>query len=215
MGKVPTYTISQCRRCGTCCRKGGPILHREDRKILFEGFVGHQHLMTIRKGERAFNPVTEKVGAVPIELVRVMGKGTGRTCFFFDEERASCRVYEHRFLECRLLQCWDPSQIMQVIGRNTLSRFDLINPDDPIVEVIGMHDRDCPGGEVEDLASNSLTASDRADVFRRLSSLVRKDEAIRSYALDELGMKKEYELFIFGRPIRQILRDYGLRVSAG
>jgi hypothetical protein len=177
-----------------------------------EGYAGHQHLVTIRKGERAYNPVSGKADPVPREMVKVIGKETEWTCVFFDEESSSCSIYEHRFLECRLLQCWNLSQILPVIGRNTLSRFDLINPGDPILEVIATHELDCPPGEVENLLLALSNGADRSEIFPRLSALVQKDRVLRSYAIDELGMKREYEPFIFGRRLAKILEDHGLTV---
>jgi hypothetical protein len=32
-------TDTACRRCGTCCRKGGPALHREDRHLVVDGLI--------------------------------------------------------------------------------------------------------------------------------------------------------------------------------
>ncbi len=50
-----------CIRCGTCCMKGGPVLHQQDKAILLEGYAGHQHLITLRKGEMAYDPVTNRL----------------------------------------------------------------------------------------------------------------------------------------------------------
>jgi hypothetical protein len=168
--------------------------------------------MTIRKGERAYNPVSGRAEPVPRELVKIIGREKDWTCIFFDEEKSSCSIYAHRFLECSLLRCWDPSQIMTVIGKNTLCRFDLINPGDPIKEIIQTHELDCPFTEVENLLSALSTGADKSGIFKELAALVQKDNALRSYAIDELGMKKEHESFIFGRPLAQILEDHGFTV---
>jgi len=71
-------------RCGTCCRKGGPVLHHEDKKILREGHIGYQHLITLRIGERAYNPVKEMPETIPTELVKIADKGFDRSCLFYD-----------------------------------------------------------------------------------------------------------------------------------
>jgi Fe-S-cluster containining protein len=60
---------NHCIRCGTCCLKGGPVLHHADKKILLAGHIGYQHLITIRKGEFAFNPVSAKVEPTSQELI--------------------------------------------------------------------------------------------------------------------------------------------------
>ncbi|MFZ5907204.1 MAG: YkgJ family cysteine cluster protein [Nitrospirota bacterium] len=210
--QVPPHTISQCIRCGTCCRKGGPVLHRQDIRILREGHAGHQHLMTIRKGERTYNPLTEQTEPAFRELIKIRGRERDWTCIFFDEEQSSCGIYEHRFLECSLLQCWDPAMIMKVIGKQTISRFDLINAGDPVREIIEEHELECPPSAVENLLAALSSGPGRERTLGELASLVRKDRALRSYAIDALGLNREYEFFIFGRPLSQILEDCGFTV---
>ena len=99
MFHLNTKNISECSRCGTCCLKGGPALHHEDKKILLAGYAGHQHLVTIRKGEMAFNPLRNILEPVKKELIKVKGKGDDWACYFYDEKEASCNIYENRFLE--------------------------------------------------------------------------------------------------------------------
>jgi len=204
--------ITQCMRCGTCCLKGGPILHHEDKKILRAGHVGYQYLVTIRKGELALNPLSGKLEPVHRELVKVAGKGKDWSCCFYDEKEASCMIYEHRFLECRLLKCWDTSELISVIGKNTITRADIINRDDPILSVIRTHEKACPLQEVENLIFTLSQGTDKSKTLAKLTELVRKDLAIRSYALSELGLKPEFEFFIFGRPLSKLLSDRAITV---
>jgi Fe-S-cluster containining protein len=201
---------NECKRCGTCCQKGGPALHHEDRKILRSGHIGHKHLVTIRKGELARNPVNNLLEPVHQELIKVRGKGEDWTCCFYNEKESSCSVYEHRLLECRLLKCWDPSGLLSVIGRDTIIRADIMNPDDPIFEVIETHELECPYDEIETSIDNILREKDKSKNLERLTELVNKDLSIRRYALSELGLNEDFELFIFGRPLFKILSDRGL-----
>src|SRR4030042_1349731 len=201
-----------CIRCGTCCMKGGPALHQEDKNTLLAGHVGHQHLVTIRKGELAFNPVSDKLEPVPRELIKVQGKGKGWTCCFYNKKEASCAIYAHRFIECRLLKCWDTSKLISVIGKNTIIRADIINPNDPILKVIETHEQECPYKEAGNLILNLSHEADKSKTLSKLTELVRKDLSIRSYAISELELKKEFELFIFGRPLFKVLSAHGLSV---
>ncbi len=56
---ISSGNITECIRCGTCCKKGGPVLHHEDKDILRGGHVGYEHLVTLRKGEQAYNPIKD------------------------------------------------------------------------------------------------------------------------------------------------------------
>jgi len=203
--------VTRCKRCGTCCLKGGPVLHQEDKKILRAGHIGYQHLVTIRKGELAFNPIISKLEPVRQELIKVHGKGKNWSCFFYDEKKASCTIYAHRFLECRLLKCWDTSGIVPAIGKNTIIRADIINSNDPITEVIKTHEQECSYQDVENLISN-LSGTDKSKSLAKLTDLVRKDLAIRSYAISDLGLEAMFELFIFGRPLFKVLSARGLTI---
>ncbi|WP_152948240.1 YkgJ family cysteine cluster protein [Desulfofundulus thermobenzoicus] len=201
-----------CIRCGTCCLKGGPVLHHEDKRLLRDGHIGYQNLVTIRKGERAYDPFTDTVKPVAQELIKVRGAGKEWSCCFYDPQHSACTIYEHRFFECRLLNCWDPAPLVDAAGKNTITRADIINAHDPILEVIAMHEQVCPYDEVEELLAGLSREEEKAEVKARLNDLVRKDLAIREYALSELGLRGEFELFIFGRPLFKVL---GAITSAG
>ncbi|MCX5877405.1 MAG: YkgJ family cysteine cluster protein, partial [Deltaproteobacteria bacterium] len=62
-----------CKQCGTCCRKGGPALTREDLDLIRQGHIRHDQLITIRQGELGYNPATGKLEPVPVELLKIRG----------------------------------------------------------------------------------------------------------------------------------------------
>ena len=209
MAHLKSENRTHCIRCGTCCRKGGPALHKEDKKIILERHIGYHHLITIRKGEPAFTPLRNKPETVSHELVKVAGKGKTRTCIFYDRKQASCAIYKHRPLECRLLKCWDTSEILSVIGQDSITRADIINPADPILKLIETHEKECPVQMAEDLISALMNKNDNSRSLAKLTALVQEDLAIRSKAVSEFGLSLAVELFYFGRPLFKILSAQG------
>ncbi len=119
---MPLNANNDCRRCGTCCRNGGPALHREDIALLRRGSISHADLITIRIGEPAYSPLVDRVEPSAFELVKVAGTAASWTCRFFSAADNRCLIYENRPLECRLLNCREPEPLLAVIGRDTLVR---------------------------------------------------------------------------------------------
>ena len=212
MRNAVARTIHSCVRCGTCCMKGGPTLHHEDKSVLLSGHVGHEHLVTIREGETVYNPVSGKSEPVSREIIKVREKGKDWTCYFYDGKENSCAIYGERFLECRLLRCWDPSGLISVIGKDTIVRADIINMGDPIMTVIEAHERECSCREFEDLISAVIRGKRETEARAKLGELICKDISMRSYSISELGLKPEFELFIFGRRLSELLKGRGLSV---
>lgn len=192
--------------------KGGPVLHNQDKKILVSGYVGYHHLVTIRKDELAFNPLKNRIEPSETELIKIKGKGNDWSCYFYNVKESSCIIYENRFLECRLLKCWDNSDLISIIGRDTLMRKDIINRDDPILSIIETHEKECPFNEINNLLYALPQEKNKSKLLVKLKDYVNKDITIRSYALSELGLKSEFEPFIFGRPLFKILSAYGISV---
>lgn len=203
---------TSCIRCGTCCRKSGPTLHQEDIPILLSGRIKHHQLVTIRKGELVFDPVTQSLRPTDKELIKLYGRNGDWACRFLDDATSECTIYEYRPLECRLLKCWDTTDLVAVIGRNTLVRTDIINPGDAIAEVIQFHERKVPLEDLQDLIIRFSERRVKEEVaLKKLEEMIRQDRAIRANAFAELGLERQYELFVFGRPLTALMESYGLQ----
>jgi len=200
---------TECRKCGNCCKKGGPALHSQDIELVKSGKIPVSSLITIRKGELAHNPLSGKIQPVSVELVKIVGTGRQWDCCYFDEQ-AGCTIYEHRPQACRVLQCWDTDDIIDLVEKDTLSRFDILDKDDPIVPVIVEHERVCPCDDLQLVQAgiDQLSEQQRNELEKR----VRNDLRFRSRVIEDFQLKVSEELFYFGRPLFQLLHPLGVGV---
>ncbi len=181
---------SECKRCGTCCKKGGPALHQEDMGILMKGVIGPEDLITFRKGEPAFDPARGKLMELPCEMIKIRGgKGTG-CCIFYSAEENSCSIYHDRPLECRLLKCWDSAEVERIFLKDLLARRDLFRQAPSIMSVIEEYERRFP---VEDMLG--LLGSER---FYRAEEL---DEMFRQRVSSSFELSDNLLILILGRPL--------------
>lgn len=201
---------NRCKQCGTCCRKGGPALRQEDLALVHQGYIQHDQLVTIRRGEMGYNPVIARFEPVPVELLKIRGQGSGWTCLFFAEAENACAIYAHRPATCRILQCWQPEALLATIYQDTLCRADLINHHDPILAEIDRHEQACSGRLFTDLLSQIGGKEDLA----QLTELVRSDLAIRAEVAKTAGLSLEMEMFLFGRPFFKQLAGSGIECVA-
>jgi len=211
---MPENTIkTECNRCGTCCQKGGPALHFNDLALVQNKFLHLEHLVTIRKGEPVYPLAAEKPEPAASEIIKIKGRRREWTCLFFEEKEAKCGIYMHRPLECSLLKCWDTADLENAAGKNLLSRYDILAPQDPILQYITKHDSKCA---LDDLALLfSILNSDHAkhQAQDELTELVQTDLAIRTQACAGFDLSLDLELFFFGRPLFKILHQFGINME--
>lgn len=201
-----------CRQCGTCCQKGGPALHYEDAELLWQGKINYRDLITIREGEFAFSPVSGVVESADRELVKINGQGGEWTCLFYEKEGSTCSIYEHRPLECRLLKCWEPGKVLAVIGRDTIRRRDIVRGGEQIHDLIAHQQRECPAGAVALAVAGWRQQPDNEKCRDVLADLIRRDLSLRNYAVNDLGLPSDIELFVFGRPLFKQLAGFGVGI---
>lgn len=202
---------TDCQRCGNCCIDGGPALHIADLPLLQSGALPLSNLITLRKGELAHNPLTVALLPTKVELVKLKGSGNSWKCCYFDQNKNVCTIYEHRPAACRVLKCWRPEELLRMIEKDTLSRFDILTEDDPFLPMVLEHERLCPCPDLQELATSSVDFSGSRK--RELLQLVRDDLQFRNRVVREFSMKVSEELLYFGRPIFQLLQALGVKIT--
>ena len=64
-------TITECSRCGTCCKKGGPAFHLKDKSLLAKGRIKMNAIYTIRQGEPVYDNVINEVIAAKTDIIKI------------------------------------------------------------------------------------------------------------------------------------------------
>jgi Fe-S-cluster containining protein len=203
---------TECDRCGTCCRKGGPALHHDDRRLLRSGQLKYQHLITIRQGEPVLLLANVHSEPARSEIVKIKGSGGEWTCLFYRKPDASCAIYKYRPIECSLLKCWDTADLENIAAINLLSRYDILAPEDPLLPLIKTHDKKCSPRHLTQLLAAVKNENAHQEAMTELTELVNYDLELRKRACRAFHLSLDCELFYFGRPLLTILMQFGLKI---
>jgi Fe-S-cluster containining protein len=199
----PTNTPS-CRRCGTCCRKGGPAFHLADRPLIEKGTIPLRHLFTIRKGERVKDPIRGVVRPVGTELIKLKGGANTWTCTFFNQGDLSCRIYTDRPLECRLLKCWDTTDAEEVTARDRLTRRHLLEGAAGLWDLVVEHEARCSCEKLGEMMAQ-LKKERQQRTKKAIAEILNYDRHFRQLVVEKSRIDPEILDFLFGRPLEKIL----------
>ena len=203
----------KCKRCGTCCEKGGPILHHQDLQFLQKNLLSLSNLMVIRQGELAYDPVFDDVVPTEVEMIKIVGAGKSWECPFHKKVagQSECSIHRDRPLECSLLKCWDTSEITAMIGKDCLSRFDLLGQANPMLPEIKEHEYRCNYGLLWS-AVNQVRSGDEGAVAN-LENIMVADLTIRQSLIAEFDLSLAQELFYLGTPMFRGVKEPGISIE--
>ncbi len=203
---------SNCIRCGTCCKKGGPSFHQADKYLIEKGMIHSKYLYTLRKGELAYDNVKGCLMPVDSDIIKMKGKHNSWICTFFDEDENSCRIYENRPVECRALKCWDTRELESIYAKNRLTRKDLIAEIEGLWDLIEDHQSRCDYKTIKELVE-ALQGNKKKGVERKIIEIIQYDLEIRKLVVSRGGLDAEMLDFLFGRPLVDTIENLGLRVQ--
>ncbi|MFC1577920.1 YkgJ family cysteine cluster protein [Thermodesulfobacteriota bacterium] len=204
-------TQSTCRRCGTCCEKGGPGFHQEDRMLIEKGRIPLKYLYTIRKGEFAYDNVNGRLMPVDSDIIKIKEKEDTWTCIFFDEQNRGCSIYNDRPLECRTLKCWDTVELEKMYAKHRLTRDDLISEVEGLWDLINDHQARCDYEKIINLI-NDFDGPRKDRARKKLMEIIQYDAEFRKLVVEKGGLDAAMLDFLFGRPLRETLPAYGIKV---
>lgn len=188
-------------------------MHRDDLHLLQRHILSLDHLIVIRAGEPAYNPIKGIVEPTSSELIKISGKGTSWECSFYDPAQSSCTIHQNRPMECRLLKCWNTREITEISGQECLCRHDLLQSDDQLLDYMADHEKKCSFAvalqHIEHLADTRL----QQEALQKLKAILTEDLAIREEAINRFQLSLQKELFYFGRPMFQVITHPQLETS--
>jgi Fe-S-cluster containining protein len=203
--------ITACMRCGTCCEKGGPCLHIEDRMLIEKGGIPSKYLYTLRQGEQAYDNVKGCLVPVESDIIKIKGQKGSWTCVLFDDRKKECTIYSDRPVECRALKCWDTGELEQIYTRNRLTRKDLVSKVKGLWDLIEDHQSRCSYEKIKILIKD-MDGRKKDRARKELLEIIQFDAEIRKLVVEKGGLDPAMLDFLFGRPLTETLPGYGIKV---
>ncbi|MBW1822375.1 MAG: YkgJ family cysteine cluster protein [Deltaproteobacteria bacterium] len=205
--------ITECIRCGTCCKKGGPSFHFADKHLIDKGIILSKYLFTIRKGELAYDNVRQELLPLSSELIKLKGKNDSSTCIFFNEGEKKCEIYKNRPVECKALKCWDTREIEKIYSKNRLTRKDLLFDVEGLWELVNDHQSRCSYEKIKKMLQKQDDSNN--DIQKEILEIIRYDTQIRHLVVEKGGMDSEILDFLFGRPLTLTIKSFGFNYLQG
>jgi Fe-S-cluster containining protein len=204
--------IRECRRCGTCCKKGGPCFHLEDKILIEKGIILSKYLYTVREYELCYDNVRESILPAASDIIKIKGQKNSLACIFFNEKENECTIYDNRPLECRALKCWDTREIEKIYSKNRLTRKDLLSNVEGLWDLVEDHQKQCSYEKLT-LFIDILKKGQKDKALKGILDIIKYDAQIRELVVQKGGLDPEMTDFIFGRPITETIRIYGFKIK--
>ncbi len=199
---------TSCRQCGTCCRKGGAALHSEDLSLIEQGLIPLRDLITIRLGEFAHNPLRSKISPTQVEIVKLRGTGSDWCCCYFDPATKGCTIYENRPLACGTLKCWEPEESIKLVGKDLLIRQTILGDNRKLQALVLEYEEECPLPDCSRFMESLV--GDPQEELAILEKYVNRDLRFRNRVVVLSHTVLQEEMFLFGRPLFQVLLPFGV-----
>jgi len=212
MSNISKTKPKECIRCGTCCIKGGPSFHLEDKFLIDKGIIPSKYIYTIRKGERSYDNVKECFFPASSDILKLKGQKDSWACIFFNEITNHCKIYEHRPMECKILKCWDTREIEKNYAKNRLTRQDLISSVEGLWEIVEGHQERCSYDMLQ-FFIDSLNKGKKDEALKGILEIIEYDIQIRELVVQKAGLETDLTDFLFGRPITETIKIYGLKIK--
>ncbi|GAB6038174.1 hypothetical protein JCM15519_27330 [Fundidesulfovibrio butyratiphilus] len=183
-----------------------------DTVLLGGGLLLREHLVTLRRGEPAYDNVADRLVGLAVEIIKIGGENGAQACRFHRPERQECSIHEKRPIECRALDCRDTRAIEALYDKDRLCRAALVNTQSALWEIVAFHERTFSAIHAVSLARR-IVAGDRA-AEHELADLARREADFRMAFAERFDNPPGEMDFLFGRSLAQVLAPYALSALA-
>jgi len=169
------------------------------------------HVITIRKGEVAYSAVSQRLAPGESEMIKIREIPGGKTCIFYESEAKTCKIYASRPMQCRTQQCWNPKNYDNIAEMPALRRKALLGVTGDLWEMVREHEERCSYAELARVMAR--LAATKGRTISELLDLLAYDDNVRTFTVEKLGFDPGIMDFLFGRPMRDAMWAYGLKVE--
>ncbi len=207
----------QCKQCGTCCRKGGPLLHKADVALVQQGHVALQHITTLRAGELAYDPIYQKL--IPLEEEALKINGTQEQahpwhCIYHCQE--GCGLHPLRPVQCEALFCQDTSSLESMYHEERACRADILPPQEGWLSLAEAHEEQCALRPLINMGHELYFYENSVDEHAATQEIlhsIRYDVAFRHLCTENGHIQAELLPCILGRPLHIFMHSLGFAVQ--
>jgi Fe-S-cluster containining protein len=200
-----------CLRCGDCCVKSSPTLTVNDIYLLQNDIVSWTEIYTLRRGEKGTSPQTGEVVAIESERLKLKEHSGAKHCLFYATNPNRCLIYEQRPEQCRQQLCNRSADEQPAATSGFLTRENIFGQHPELWALISAHDQRCDIDRLEklllDLGQKNEAASEA------LFDMLHFDHYLRQMLLEEWEISPGALDFLLGRPLTQVLRQFGLKAN--
>ena len=201
---------TNCKQCGTCCKKGGAALHSEDLHLLQDQKIKRSDCLTLRKGEFAWSPTSEKAEPIETDIIKLKGVGNSWVCCFLDSTTNGCTIYTYRPVACRTLKCWQPEDSIALAGNDLLTRQMIVQDEAPLLQLLEEYETLFPVPDF--VALTELQPQEQGTIVQELEAQINNDLLFRDRFVNSMQECAKDELFLFGRPLFQLFQQMGYTI---
>lgn len=202
--------LPTCVACGECCRIGSPSLHAEDLELLRQGSIPWRDLITLRCGEPVRSPFQQTILPLSDERVKIREKPGSRECVFLDSETDHCLIYGNRPTQCRAQACWDPKAALGLQKTPYLTRVEIFQGVDLLLDLIMEHDRRCSFEKL--VQAFDRLRETRGDSVEEVLQLLAYEDHFRKFLGNQLHIPAENLELVFGRSFVDLVPLFGFRI---